>query len=174
MAAEGFRCYCRRNRSWWSHRRPGVEPSREEDPYLGKGQGPSNQRVDVFRHMAMGLVPGRSLLFTQELLALLRAITVGGSSILYYATMFDPPYQMFESRGIDIRPEVENIKRELPIAPLVGCSGGSGHPPHYGQRPGTGVSMDQAAQERSSGPVSSRMRQVVIFYNKWAGGRGYF
>jgi len=73
----------------------------------------------MLQSIAMGLVPGRSLLFTQELLALVRAITVGGSSILYYATMFDPPYQMFESRGIDIRPEVENIKRELPIAPLA-------------------------------------------------------
>ncbi len=67
---------------------------------------------------SLALIPGKSLLFTQELLALVRGIVYGGSSILYYACAFDPPYEIFDSRGIDLRPEVEQAKKELPIAPL--------------------------------------------------------
>lgn len=85
---------------------------------LERGQGAPVMGT-MLQSIAMGMVPSRSLLFTQELLALVRAITVGGSSILYYATMFDPPYPMFEPHGIDLKPEVEDIKRELPIAPLA-------------------------------------------------------
>ena len=73
----------------------------------------------MLQSVAMTLVPGRSLLFTQELLALVRAITVGGSSILAYATAFEPPYEMFESHGIDLSQEVEHIKSELPIGRLA-------------------------------------------------------
>jgi choline dehydrogenase-like flavoprotein len=67
---------------------------------------------------SMALIPGSSLLFTQQFLALVRGITYGGSSVLAYACAFDPPYEMFESYGIDLRAEVEGVKRELPIAPL--------------------------------------------------------
>jgi choline dehydrogenase-like flavoprotein len=94
---------------------------------LERGKG-APIKGTMLQSMAMAFVPGRSLLFTQQLLALVRAITVGGSSILYYATMFDPPYQMFEAHGIDLRQEVENVKKELPIAPLADeLVGPSGH-----------------------------------------------
>jgi choline dehydrogenase-like flavoprotein len=66
----------------------------------------------------MGMIPGRNLLFTQQLLSVIRGITVGGSSILYYACAFDPPFEMFDSYGINIRNEIEELKQELPIAPL--------------------------------------------------------
>ncbi len=82
------------------------------------GQG-TPVRGTMLQSIAMAMVPGRSLLITQELLALVRGITVGGSSIMAYATAFDPPYGMFEARKIDIRPEVEETRRELPIAPLA-------------------------------------------------------
>ena len=66
----------------------------------------------------MGLIPGKSLLFTQQFIALMRGITYGGSSILAYAGAFDPPFEMFDKYGINLRLEVEEIKRELPVAPL--------------------------------------------------------
>ncbi len=66
----------------------------------------------------MALIPGRSLHFTQQMLGLIHGITVGGSSVIFYANAFDPPYEMFESYGIDLRPEVDEVKQELPIAPL--------------------------------------------------------
>ncbi len=67
----------------------------------------------------IGLIPGRGLFFTPELLALVRGVTLGGSSILSYATAFEPNYEIFEKHGIDLKPEVEQAKQELPIAPLA-------------------------------------------------------
>jgi choline dehydrogenase-like flavoprotein len=49
---------------------------------------------------------------------LLRGITTGGSSVFYCATAFDPPFEMLESHGIDIRNEIEDLKKEIPIEPL--------------------------------------------------------
>jgi choline dehydrogenase-like flavoprotein len=66
----------------------------------------------------IGLIPGRGLFFTPELLALVRGVTLGGSSILAYATAFEPNYEIFEKHNIDLKPEVEQAMQELPIAPL--------------------------------------------------------
>ena len=67
----------------------------------------------------IGLIPGRGLFFTPEILALVRGVTLGGSSILAYATAFEPNYEIFEKHGIDLKPEIELAKQELPIAPLA-------------------------------------------------------
>jgi choline dehydrogenase-like flavoprotein len=72
----------------------------------------------LLQGFTMGMIPGRNLLFTQQLLSVIRGITVGGSSILYYACAFDPPFEMFDSYGINIRNEVAELKQELPLAPL--------------------------------------------------------
>jgi choline dehydrogenase-like flavoprotein len=69
--------------------------------------------------IAMMLVPGRSLLFTPELAALVRGVTLGGSSIAAYATAFEPPFAMFDGYGVDLRGDVAETKCELPIAPLA-------------------------------------------------------
>jgi choline dehydrogenase-like flavoprotein len=64
-------------------------------------------------------IPGRSLLVTNKKLhILLRGITTGGSSIFYCGTAFDPPFEMLESHGVDIRNEIEELKNEIPIKPL--------------------------------------------------------
>ena len=64
-------------------------------------------------------IPGKSLLFTdRSLLSLVRGICTGGSSIFYCASALDPPFEMFDACGIDLRPQVAALKRELPIAPL--------------------------------------------------------
>ena len=64
------------------------------------------------------LVPGRSLLFTPQMLALVRGITTGGSTVHYYATSFPVPFDMLKSYGIDISDEVKELREELPVAPL--------------------------------------------------------
>ncbi len=63
-------------------------------------------------------MPGRSLFLTDRLLAVLRGVTVGGSSVYFFGTAWEPPYELFDKRGIDIRPEVEQARRELRVAPL--------------------------------------------------------
>lgn len=71
----------------------------------------------MVQSIGIGLIPGRGLFFTPELLALVRGVTLGGSSILAYATAFEPNYEIFEKHGIDLKPEVEQAMQELPIAP---------------------------------------------------------
>jgi choline dehydrogenase-like flavoprotein len=68
-----------------------------------------------FGYIAM---PFKSMYFTDSMLALVRAITVGGSSIVFYATAYEPPYEWWDKYGIDIRNEVAEVKKEVPIAPL--------------------------------------------------------
>ncbi len=63
-------------------------------------------------------IPTQSLLFTNtKFLAMVRGLCTGGSSIFYCATAFDPPYEMMDAYGIDLREEVREIKTEIPITP---------------------------------------------------------
>ena len=64
------------------------------------------------------LFPGRSMLFTRQMLGLVRGITTGGSTVHYYATAFPVPFNMLRSYGIDISDEVKELREELPVAPL--------------------------------------------------------
>lgn len=64
------------------------------------------------------LVPGKSLRLTNQLVALGRGITTGGSTIHYCATCFPVPFEMLKSYGIDIVNEVEETISELPVAAL--------------------------------------------------------
>jgi len=64
-------------------------------------------------------VPGKSLLWTWGPLGLVRGITVGGSSVYFCGTAFEPPYEMLERHGIDLHGEVAEARSELPIAPLA-------------------------------------------------------
>ena len=64
------------------------------------------------------LFPGRSMLFTRQMLALVRGITTGGSTVHFYATCYPVPFDMLKSHGIDITEEVKELKEELPVAPL--------------------------------------------------------
>ena len=85
---------------------------------LEKGGG-EPLRGTAAQLIPMALIPGRSLHFTEQMVGLIHGLTLGGSSVIYYANAFEPPYEMFDKYGIDLRPEVDEIKRELPIAPLA-------------------------------------------------------
>ena len=64
-------------------------------------------------------IPGKNVLVTNKKLhLLLRGTTTGGSSVFYCGTAFDPPFEMLESHGIDIRKEIGELKKEVPIEPL--------------------------------------------------------
>jgi choline dehydrogenase-like flavoprotein len=63
-------------------------------------------------------MPGKSFLLSYGLMGVARGITVGGSSLYYCGTAFEPPYEMLERHGIDIRDDVAEARAELPIAPL--------------------------------------------------------
>ncbi|MBE9594833.1 MAG: GMC family oxidoreductase, partial [Proteobacteria bacterium] len=58
------------------------------------------------------------MLFTRQMLGLVRGVTTGGSTIYYYATSFPVPFDILKSYGIDISDEVKELRKELPVAPL--------------------------------------------------------
>lgn len=81
--------------------------------------GPGRPVTGSFtRYLLEQAVPGRSLLFTPQLLGMVRGITTGGSSLYYYATAFPVPHAMLKKYGIDLSAEEKETRRELPIAPL--------------------------------------------------------
>ncbi len=82
-------------------------------------RGPPAPRGGRFlEYAARQLVPGRSLLVTPELVAVVRGLTVGGSSTFYYATAFPAPLGMLQRRGIELAPDVEQVRAELRVGPL--------------------------------------------------------
>ena len=80
----------------------------------------SNAPVKGSNSQAFGYIgmPYKSLYIIDNMLGLVRAITVGGSSVVYYATAYEPPYEYWDKYGIDIRDEVKEVKREVPSGPL--------------------------------------------------------
>lgn len=64
------------------------------------------------------LMPGKCLLFTNQLLGMVRGITTGGSTIHYYATCYPVPFDIFKFYGINLVDEVEEIFTELPVGSL--------------------------------------------------------
>ena len=72
----------------------------------------------VTQMVPRALVPGKSMLLTGQMLGMVRGITTGGSSMYYCATAFDPPMAMLKRYGIDISREVQEVRREVPNAPL--------------------------------------------------------
>jgi choline dehydrogenase-like flavoprotein len=67
---------------------------------------------------AMAAVPGKGAFIHRDASLLVRAITLGGSSAINFATAAPPPAAMFEAHGIDLAPALGLLRAELPMAPL--------------------------------------------------------
>lgn len=55
---------------------------------------------------------------SEEGVYLARGITVGGSSMLYNANVYDPPAWLFDSMGIDFSREIDELKEEIGVRTL--------------------------------------------------------
>jgi len=64
------------------------------------------------------IVDRRSLLFPKESVRVGRALTTGGSSVIYCATAVRPPDWILSRYGIDLSEFVEEARREIGIRPL--------------------------------------------------------
>jgi choline dehydrogenase-like flavoprotein len=62
--------------------------------------------------------PGKNILVTKERLPVIRGVSTGGSSMLFYATCFPVPFEMFRSRGVDLVEFFEEATKELPVGTL--------------------------------------------------------
>lgn len=63
-------------------------------------------------------MPGKGFLITHNMLGVVRAVCTGGSSVFFYGTCFETPFDMLEKYGVVIRDEVAEARAELPVAPL--------------------------------------------------------
>ncbi|NEX62011.1 GMC family oxidoreductase [Noviherbaspirillum sp. 17J57-3] len=66
----------------------------------------------------MAAIPGKGAFFNLDGSLLVRGLTAGGSSAINFATALSPPLPMFDRLGIDLRPALEDVKRQVPLAPL--------------------------------------------------------
>jgi choline dehydrogenase-like flavoprotein len=67
---------------------------------------------------AMAAVPGKGAFIHRDASLLVRAITLGGTSAINFATAAAPPKAMFAAHGIDLEPALAELRAELPMAPL--------------------------------------------------------
>ena len=67
---------------------------------------------------AMAAVPGKGAFIHRDASLLVRAITLGGTSTINFATAAPPPGAMFAAHGIDLGPALQDLRAELPMAPL--------------------------------------------------------
>jgi choline dehydrogenase-like flavoprotein len=67
---------------------------------------------------AMAAVPGKGAFIHRDASLLVRAITLGGTSAINFATAAPPPRAMFAAHGIDLEPALAELRAELPMAPL--------------------------------------------------------
>ena len=65
--------------------------------------------------------PGKGMMKSQpEGLLMVRCLTVGGSTMMYTGTAFDPDVEKFKKYGVDLTPElIDEVKAELKVAPLA-------------------------------------------------------
>ena len=67
---------------------------------------------------AMAAVPGRGAFFHRDASLMVSGVTAGGSSAINFATAAPPPAAMFAAHGIDLAPQLDALRAELPMAPL--------------------------------------------------------
>jgi choline dehydrogenase-like flavoprotein len=94
--------------------------------YLARQLASSGRRVTILERGAyhaatdnsLTQVPMLNMVFTDGINSLLRGLTAGGSTMLYFGSVISPPYAMFEKHGVDLRSAEKAIRAELPNAPL--------------------------------------------------------
>jgi choline dehydrogenase-like flavoprotein len=82
-------------------------------------QGSAAPLTGTLGQMAsMAAVPGKGAFLHRDLSLLVRALTAGGTSTINFATAAAPPAAMFAAHGIDLEPQLQAWRAELPMAPL--------------------------------------------------------
>jgi choline dehydrogenase-like flavoprotein len=82
-------------------------------------QGSAAPLAGTLGQMArMAAVPGKGAFLHRDGSLLVRALALGGTSSINFATAARPPGAMFAAHGIDLEPALETLRAELPMAPL--------------------------------------------------------
>jgi len=75
-------------------------------------------RGNVTQMLKRGWIPVTKMPITTRGALVPRGITTGGTSNLYTATAYEPPFEILEKYGVDIREEIAALRAELPIGPI--------------------------------------------------------
>lgn len=75
----------------------------------GRADPPSGRARQALREL---FVPGRSL-YRSGSVVVLRAVTLGGSSMYFFGTAWEPPHEALLPHGLDLRADAEALRREL-------------------------------------------------------------
>ncbi|AET69740.1 choline dehydrogenase-like flavoprotein [Desulfosporosinus orientis DSM 765] len=89
------------------------EISKQHKKVLLLEKGQADLSINIPR-----MLKNNEMMFIGNGKTLVRGIRSGGTSVLYYGTAYDPPEELFSKFGIDLASEVEELRRELPLAPL--------------------------------------------------------
>lgn len=82
-------------------------------------QGSASPLTGSLWQMArMAAIPGHGAYFNRDASLLVSAVAAGGSSAINYATAMKPPMEMFAKYGIDLQPALDELRQEIPMAPL--------------------------------------------------------
>jgi choline dehydrogenase-like flavoprotein len=76
------------------------------------------EKGSFFKTLPRAFIPGKNVVLTRQALPVVRAITTGGSSMIFCGTAFDPPVDMLKRYGVDISKETEELRDDLPITQL--------------------------------------------------------
>lgn len=80
----------------------------------GPDDPPTGRARQALRELWM---PGRGLNVTGSV-AVVRGVTLGGSSMYFFGTAWEPPYDLLEPFGVDLRADTDALRAELSPAPL--------------------------------------------------------
>ena len=95
------------------------ELAKQQQRVLIIEQGRATPLKGTLGQMAsMAAIPGRSVYFNQDASLLVSGITAGGSSTINYATAMTPPMDLFAKYGIDLQAALDELRTEIPMAPL--------------------------------------------------------
>jgi len=72
----------------------------------------------VAQMAGMAAVPGKGAFLHRDGSLLVRALGLGGTSSINFATAAPPPVALFAAHGIDLAPALDALRAELPMAPL--------------------------------------------------------
>jgi choline dehydrogenase-like flavoprotein len=79
--------------------------------------GPGGGQIQAFKEM---WTPFKGMfVMPRQILGVVRAITVGGSSLYFYGSCVPLPLEMFKKRGVDLREPMAEVYRDIPyLKPL--------------------------------------------------------
>ncbi|WP_300012592.1 FAD-dependent oxidoreductase [Pseudonocardia sp.] len=80
----------------------------------GRADPPSGRARQALREL---FVPGRSL-FRSGSVLVLRGVTLGGSSMYYFGSAWEPPLDVLRAHGLDLGSDVDALRTELAPAAL--------------------------------------------------------